>query len=93
MNDAALFGERIRRMVETTVIHWGEHQLSVKVSIGVATWPIVRASLPDELINAADKAMYQAKNAGRNQIAINRGDAIVPISQLEMEWNISDQHQ
>ena len=38
------------------------------ISIGVATFPTSVAS-PGQLFNAADKAMYEAKNGGRNRVA------------------------
>ena len=39
------------------------------VSIGIAVFP-ESADFPDGLVRAADKAMYQAKAAGRNQYAL-----------------------
>ena len=40
----------------------------VSVSIGVAAVTDARRSTPAELINAADKALYDAKHGGRNQV-------------------------
>ena len=42
-------------------------QVAVTVSIGVAE-PSERASTPDAVIKAADKALYRAKKGGRNQV-------------------------
>jgi diguanylate cyclase (GGDEF)-like protein len=42
-------------------------QVAVTVSIGVAE-ASERASTPDEVIKAADKALYRAKKGGRNQV-------------------------
>jgi len=42
-------------------------QLSVTVSIGVAE-PNSRAHSPEEVIQAADKALYRAKRGGRNRV-------------------------
>jgi PleD family two-component response regulator len=39
----------------------------VTVSIGVATWRAGLAALPELLVQRADAALYQAKNAGRNR--------------------------
>ena len=42
------------------------------VSIGTATMTPARNSQPDSLIALADKALYQAKHAGRNQVVISK---------------------
>lgn len=42
----------------------------VTVSIGVASMVITTENYADDLINMADKAMYNAKQAGRNQYSI-----------------------
>ena len=45
----------------------GGRRVQVTVSIGVAS-PGARRPGPDDVLRAADKAMYRAKNAGRNQV-------------------------
>lgn len=56
-------GHAIRRL--TRVQSLG--QISVTVSIGVATGAEADAA-PDAVIQAADKALYRAKSAGRNRV-------------------------
>lgn len=46
--------------------------ISVAVSIGVAG-PNARHSTPDTVLRAADRALYRAKNAGRNRV-VSEGD-------------------
>jgi diguanylate cyclase (GGDEF)-like protein len=41
----------------------------VTVSIGIAGFP-VDANSKDGLIEAADSALYKAKNSGRNQVCV-----------------------
>jgi diguanylate cyclase (GGDEF)-like protein len=74
--EAAVIADRIRRRVEETEFP----KRKVTVSIGVATRSEdVRTA--DELVNAADKALYKAKESGRNRIliydpAIGSGDSV-----------------
>jgi len=59
--------ERLRKLVEHTVVDTGGKKLKATVSIGVAGFPSTPAKTIIELIEAADKALYRAKNAGRNR--------------------------
>lgn len=45
----------------------GEKEVSVTISLGVSTYP-QDGQTPSELIEAADKRLYNAKNNGRNQV-------------------------
>ncbi len=85
MNDGALISERIRRVIETNHVRWGDKHLSVTVSSGIATYPVVRASVCEELITAADKALYAAKEFGRNQVTVNDGAQILRFSELKID--------
>jgi len=84
MNDSAIVAERIRRAIETNHIRWGEKHLSVTISSGIATYPVVRASVCEELITAADKALYAAKEFGRNQVTVNDGTQILRFEELKI---------
>jgi diguanylate cyclase (GGDEF)-like protein len=54
--------ERLRKKIEETPLDG----LNVTVSIGVASYPAIVVENYQEFIEAADKALYEAKNAGRN---------------------------
>jgi diguanylate cyclase (GGDEF)-like protein len=41
----------------------------VTLSLGVASWPD-QALSPEELLKAADKALYRAKQKGRNRVEV-----------------------
>lgn len=84
MNDAGEVAERLRRLVETTPIIWRDQSLKVTVSIGAATWPIVRASFPEEMVTYADEALYHAKRSGRNQVSVHQGKDVIPVSMLDV---------
>ena len=42
------------------------------VSVGTATMTPARSSQPDSLVAIADKALYKAKHAGRNQVVLSK---------------------
>jgi diguanylate cyclase (GGDEF)-like protein len=61
-------GERLRRLVEQTVtIHQGR-ELKATISVGVASFPSTRAETVEQLLEAADQALYRAKHGGRNRV-------------------------
>jgi len=67
---AVRIAERVRSIVEGTSLHINDIQPFTKtVSIGVACFPH-HYSTADEIIAAADKAMYKAKSNGRNQVVV-----------------------
>jgi diguanylate cyclase (GGDEF)-like protein/PAS domain S-box-containing protein len=68
--DANLIAERIREAVEAEAIqHKGSKVNSVvTISVGVATMIPYPQMNKDKLIINADKALYQAKQEGRNQV-------------------------
>lgn len=64
---ALRIGEGIRTAIEQTTIDFGEHLISVTASVGVATFARHAGSV-QELIAAADAALYRAKSEGRNSV-------------------------
>ncbi len=59
--------EEIRAAVHARTIHYGDQQLAVTVSIGVASCPMHGIGAAD-LVAAADRALYRAKSEGRNRV-------------------------
>ena len=60
--------ERVRRAVACTVTHLDDgERAKITVSIGIATADAMPAEL-DQLVAAADKALYAAKTAGRDRV-------------------------
>ena len=61
--------ERILYGIASQVLHIEGHEIRYTVSIGVCTMTASMANTTD-LLKEADKALYIAKNAGRNRLAI-----------------------
>ena len=64
---AMILAERIREVVAETVFQTDLGKLSVKCSIGVATFP-GDADTPEKLFKITDQALYAAKRSGRNKV-------------------------
>ncbi len=67
--DVLEVGERVRRVVAETTVAEGDQRIAVTVSLGGATHGNAVAS-PEALIAAADAALYEAKDAGRNRLVV-----------------------
>ena len=66
---AHLVAERLRREVESHLFTQGAESVQTTLSIGVASFP-EHGRTVEALVDSADRALYSAKNAGRNRIAI-----------------------
>ncbi|TVL33462.1 hypothetical protein AYI95_07045 [Shewanella xiamenensis] len=64
---AKIIAEKIRALIEKTYFTVEKHVLQLTVSIGIAHVSANNQNR-DEVINLADKALYQAKHLGRNRI-------------------------
>ena len=64
--------ERIRRCIANSHIVDGGASLKVTLSLGIASGSSV--SDVEKLLHAADTALYQAKNSGRNRVLPSLGD-------------------
>lgn len=67
---AQMIGNRLREEVAENAFDFDlkEGPISITVSIGVAT--SIDGQTPGQLLEAADKALYEAKAAGRNQVIV-----------------------
>lgn len=64
--EAMLIADRLREQVAAVSVDG----LHVTVSLGVACYPALRASSAEALLAAADAALYQSKQAGRNRATL-----------------------
>lgn len=73
--DGLRHAERIRSALESTT--WpGRPGLIVTASFGVTSLSQVRDAAAASLIAAADRALYEAKHAGRNRVVCDRSNAL-----------------
>lgn len=69
---ALALAERQREAIESTPLELPDGQrLELTISIGVAT-AIPGDAKPEDLVAAADRALYEAKGAGRNRVTVAR---------------------
>jgi two-component system cell cycle response regulator len=66
--DVGLLYERARAAVADTPVHTQAGDLPITLSIGVSAWR--EGDTADDLLVAADAALYQAKHAGRNRVVV-----------------------
>lgn len=66
---AAIGAERLRAAVESNLVRHDDVELSVTVSAGVGAREASMPS-PDDLLKAADEALYAAKRGGRNRVCV-----------------------
>lgn len=67
LDAAVTFAERVRKEVESRTFSFDGGTIKRTASFGVAGWPHPRISNCDELVRAADDALYVAKETGRNR--------------------------
>ena len=67
---AMIAAEKIRTMVESLEIMHGEERLHVRISLGVAAFPM-HAAVKEELIRLADAALYTSKRSGKNRVSLS----------------------
>jgi len=75
--DGLVFAERFRRRVESSVMA-PDSLNPITVSVGLASFPHDGRN-PDEIVWAADEALYESKRAGRNRVTAHprKGDEAV----------------
>lgn len=73
---AVIAAERLRQAVAAARMHGeGDTPLQVTLSIGVASLSRKPTGI-DTLLQRADRALYAAKNSGRNRVCIDTGNAL-----------------
>ncbi len=69
-HEAKKIAERIRQRVENLIFYYKKERVKISISIGLAEYTPSLDTKPLNLIKRADKALYEAKKNGRNQVRI-----------------------
>jgi len=67
---AVELAERLRKEIAERRYVYGGKVIPVTISVGVALMPDPSMTQPASLLAAADKALYEAKRAGRNRVVV-----------------------
>ena len=82
LDQAMVVAERIRKAVEDAGLqHPTTPQGMVTISVGVYTQRLGLDQHCDDMISAADQALYRAKDSGRNRVEVFSPPAeVVPVA-------------
>lgn len=68
-HEASELADKFRNLVETYPFFGEEQQPNGKITISIGLSSVSNGKSLDELIQEADQALYQSKNAGRNRVS------------------------
>jgi diguanylate cyclase (GGDEF)-like protein len=71
LSGAKIVAERVRKAVEERKFSFGGKDIPVTVSLGVVAIPESGITEHNAFLAAADKALYEAKRNGRNQVCVH----------------------
>jgi len=69
LESAVVAGERVRRAIASSPVEHGDKEVEVTISVGAAAYPSGAADW-DTLLAAADRALYRAKENGKNLVSV-----------------------
>ncbi|GMQ88831.1 MAG: sensor domain-containing diguanylate cyclase [Gammaproteobacteria bacterium] len=75
---AMVLTERLRAAIEAMTVVYEDYKVQFTISIGFAQWDPELVS-HEQWIDCADQALYEAKDSGRNQVALFKRSGSGPI--------------
>lgn len=72
LNVATQVAERMRSAVKAYTLNAGDDEIKVSLSIGISSYPLNCGTI-EEMIERADKALYKAKEEGRDRVVVYGG--------------------
>ncbi len=78
INEAHMVAERLRKTVESKVIDISKvnpdsEVKSIQITLSLGIYEMQSEDSDEDLLKKADKALYEAKNTGRNKVVVNNG--------------------
>lgn len=67
---AVAFANELRQKISLLTVHYQGEDISFTISCGVSCYQQQEGASPETLFSAADQALYQAKDQGRNQVQL-----------------------
>ncbi len=67
---ALIVAESVREAVQQLSVEWEQHTIALTISIGLCVDIVTNDQDINSLVERADKALYSAKNNGRNRVCV-----------------------
>jgi diguanylate cyclase (GGDEF)-like protein len=83
LESAIIRAQSLCAQIAALRIRHNRHTLQITASLGVSAFPD-NADTPDQLLHAADMALYQAKKQGRNRVIV----AAPPTESVEVSYPV-----
>ena len=68
---AFILSEALRKAIENEAFHFENQVINITISCGIFTYIQQETFEPEKIFSAADKALYHAKNTGRNKTVMH----------------------
>lgn len=78
IKEAGAIAERLRHAIEGIIVNTRKGPATITISLGVAIFEPGKPMLLDQLIDQADRAMYAAKEGGRNRVFVLHPQSTLP---------------